>query len=53
MVLQSRSLKEKDMNPSERINKQIAELPDWRGQRIAQLRKLILEADPHLTEEWK
>jgi hypothetical protein len=41
------------MNPSERINKQIAELPDWRGQRIAQLRKLILEADPHLTEEWK
>jgi hypothetical protein len=41
------------MNPSERIDKQIAEFPDWRGQRIAQLRKLILEADPHLTEEWK
>ena len=41
------------MNPSERIDQQIAELTDWRGQLIARLRKLILEADPHLTEEWK
>jgi hypothetical protein len=41
------------MNPSERIDQQIAELTDWRGQMIAQLRKLILEADPDLTEEWK
>src|SRR5258708_5146501 len=52
-VLQSRSLKEKNMNPSERIDQQIAELTDWRGHMIAQLRKLILEADPDLTEEWK
>jgi hypothetical protein len=41
------------MNPSERIDKQIAELADWRGPKFAQLRKLILEADPDLTEEWK
>jgi hypothetical protein len=41
------------MNPSERIDKQIAELADWRGQLIARLRKLILEADPDITEEWK
>ena len=41
------------MNPSERIDKYIAELSDWRGHMIARLRKLILEADPHLTEEWK
>ena len=41
------------MNPSERIDQQIAELTDWRGQMLAQLRKLILEADPNITEEWK
>ncbi len=41
------------MNPSERIDKQIAELADWRGQMVAQLRTLILEADPDITEEWK
>ena len=41
------------MNPSERIDKQIAELADWRGQMIARLRKLIHEADPDITEEWK
>jgi len=41
------------MNPSERIDKQIAELADWRGQMIARLRKLIHEADPGIIEEWK
>ena len=41
------------MNPSERIDKQIAELAGWRGQMLARLRKLILEADPDITEEWK
>lgn len=41
------------MNASERIDKQIAELADWRGQMVARLRKLILEADPGITEEWK
>ena len=40
------------MNPSERIDKQIAELADWRGQMFARLRKLILEADPGITAEW-
>jgi hypothetical protein len=41
------------MNPSELITKQIADLPDWRGQLFARLRQLILEADPDLKEEWK
>jgi hypothetical protein len=41
------------MNPSERIDKQIAELADWRGQLLARLRKIIHEADPDITEEWK
>jgi hypothetical protein len=41
------------MNASERIDQHIAELADWRGPMMARLRKLILEADPNLTEEWK
>jgi hypothetical protein len=41
------------MNPSELIDKQIADLPDWRGQMFAKLRKLIQQADPDLAEDWK
>jgi|SRR5215467_14997755 len=41
------------MNPSERIDEQIAELADWRGPMIDRLRKLILETDPDITEGWK
>jgi hypothetical protein len=41
------------MNPSERIDKQIAELTDWCGHMVARLRTLIREADPDITEEWK
>jgi hypothetical protein len=40
-------------NPSQLITRQIAELGDWRGKLLARLRKLILEADPDITEEWK
>jgi hypothetical protein len=39
--------------PSQLITNQIAELADWRGKMLARLRKLILEADPDITEEWK
>jgi hypothetical protein len=39
--------------PSEEIDKQFADLPDWRGQRMAELRKLINEADPNLNEDFK
>ena len=42
-----------DMSPSQRITHYIAELSDWRGPMLARLRKLILEADPAITEEWK
>ena len=41
------------MNPSERIDQHIAELAGWRGHMMARLRKLILEAAPDITEEWK
>ena len=39
--------------PTMQIDKYIAGLPDWRGKRIARLRKLILEAAPGIVEEWK
>jgi hypothetical protein len=41
------------MDASELINKRIEELTDWRGVMLAKLRKLIREAAPELTEEWK
>jgi len=41
------------MNPSERIDKLIAGLTDWRGKTFAVLRKTILQADPGIVEEWK
>ena len=45
---------EKPAQPaSELISKRIAELADWRGETLARMRKLIHEADPDVTEEWK
>jgi hypothetical protein len=41
------------MNPSQLIDKQIADLGDWRGEMLARIRKLILDAAPGITEEWK
>jgi hypothetical protein len=41
------------MNPSDRIDDLIAGLTDWRGKTLASLRKIILEADPEIIEEWK
>jgi hypothetical protein len=41
------------MNPSDRIDTQIAELAGWRGHMVARLRQLIHDADPTITEEWK
>jgi hypothetical protein len=44
-----------DMNdsPSQKIDERIAELGDWRGETLAQVRKLIKEADPEVEETWK
>ena len=41
------------MNPSERIDKLIAGITDWRGTTLASIRKSILEADHEIIEEWK
>jgi hypothetical protein len=41
------------MSSAQLITTYIAELADWRGDTLARLRKLILEADPEIAEEWK
>ena len=41
------------MDASQRIDRKIASLGDWRGERLAQLRRLIHEVDPQVVEEWK
>jgi hypothetical protein len=39
--------------PSEEIDARINELGDWRGGTLAEMRRLIKEADPDIVEEWK
>ena len=41
------------MSASKRIDERIAELGDWRGERLAEIRSLIHEIDPEVVEEWK
>jgi hypothetical protein len=38
---------------SAEITRRIEGLGDWRGETLAQMRKLIHEADPDILEEWK
>ena len=42
-----------DQSASERIDKIVAELGDWRGETLSRMRKLIKEADPEVVEEVK
>ena len=35
------------------IDQRIRDLGGWRGETLARMRALILEADPKVTEEWK
>jgi hypothetical protein len=39
--------------PTELIDQRIAALPDWRGAKLAEIRRLIHEALPDVVEEWK
>jgi hypothetical protein len=41
------------MTPSQRIDRLIANITDWRGKTFANVRKAILAADPAIIEEWK
>ncbi len=38
---------------SKRIDELIAFVRDWRGERLAEIRKLIHEVDPEVVEDWK
>src|SRR2546421_5687299 len=56
-MFREENMKESDSNEgqsaSERIDKRIAELGDWRGETLSKMRKLIKEADPDVVEELK
>jgi hypothetical protein len=41
------------MNASELIDDYVANLTDWRGTTIANIRRIIHEADAKIVEEWK
>ena len=41
------------MNATELIDDLIANLTDWRGTTLANIRRIIHEADPEIIEEWK
>lgn len=41
------------MTPSQKIEKLIAAITDWRGKTFASVRKSILAADREIIEEWK
>jgi hypothetical protein len=38
---------------SSKITRRTQEFVDWRGETLARLRQLILDADPEMEEEWK
>jgi hypothetical protein len=42
-----------ESSASQLIDERIHELGDWRGETLARMRKLILECDPEMIEEWK
>ena len=39
--------------PSQLIDQRIEELGDWRGELLAQIRRVIKETEPDVVEEWK
>lgn len=42
-----------EKTPAQLIDGRIKELNDWRGEKLAQIRALIKQADPDVVEEWK
>lgn len=42
-----------ETSAAEKIDARIAELGGWRGDMLANIRRLIKEADPAVIEEWK
>lgn len=52
-MTQNRSASDGGSTPSDLIDQRIAELGDWRGEKLARLRDLVQQADPDIVEEWK
>jgi hypothetical protein len=49
-----RSLEQAAGEPASRfIDQRIRDLKGWRGETLARMRALVLEADPEIIEEWK
>src|SRR4051812_47168545 len=47
------AMNESTASPSQLIDQRIASLPDWRGEMLAHIRRLIHEAEPQVEETWK
>jgi hypothetical protein len=43
----------KEESATSKITMRTHEFDDWRGETLARLRQLILDADPEMEEEWK
>ena len=51
---EAKPIKVREGEPASRlIDQRIRDLGGWRGETLARIRALILEADPEMTEEWK
>jgi hypothetical protein len=46
-------MQEPSMTPSDQIAKKIADYPDWRGNLLTRIRRLVLAADPKIEEDIK
>lgn len=42
-----------ELTASEKIDRHIASIGDWRGGTLATIRRIMLAADPAVTEDWK
>ena len=51
--MNKKTASEMDETPAQLIDAKIEELGDWRGEKLAEVRRLIMEADPEIIEEWK
>ena len=49
----ARAASTKPESPSKLIDARIKELPDWRGEVLSRMRRLIKQAAPDVVEEWK
>ena len=49
----SNATPKKEISASKLIDGRIKELGDWRGETLAQVRELIKQALPDVTEDWK